>query len=315
MPKMYYFNGVELPALPEYDKTEYPYAWITEYRNPQTDKTIYYIFNVASEVYPHKFEISSYGGWLSAYTPDGIKGDKLQYDPAKHDDWYTTGEFLKFPDGFNGMLVAEGGHIEPLDEWLKEYIPIWSNFDILDTDGSVYFTKCDDPVPVEDEDDGVQLYSWLIGFLIGLIQKPALTFDAPPAQDPVAYLYNGVRLPDISKVLSDKNSYACIVYDPSNGRYHLYFGEVMGVRYPEYDAPGTAIWDYIIFGDFAGDAYATQYRLFPGASEWTLFTETASGIILSDSTSDRNMVWANYDILNEDGSVYMAASDPIPVYE
>ena len=25
--------------------------------------------------------------------------------------------------------------------------------------------------------------------------------------------------------------------------------------------------------------------------------------------------WANYDILNEDGSIYLSASDPIPIYE
>lgn len=313
MPKMYYFNGVELPALPEYDKTEYPYAWITEYRNPQTDKTIYYIFNVASEVYPHKFEISSYGGWLSAYTPDGIKGDKLQYDPTKHDDWYTTGEFLKFPDGFNGMLVAEGGHIEPLDEWLREYIPIWSNFDILDTDGSVYFTKCDDPVPVEDEDDGVQLYSWLIGFLIGLIQKPTLTFDAPPAQDPVAYLYNGVRLPKLPEWDREKYPYAKMAKKMIFGTWKDTLAVFLDIKTdltPKSFALPAITWysennEWVQFREYTEDDY-------DGTSVNGIY-QSADGTLYA--AFDFNPYWSNHDILNSDGSVYLSASDPIPVYE
>jgi hypothetical protein len=31
--------------------------------------------------------------------------------------------------------------------------------------------------------------------------------------------------------------------------------------------------------------------------------------------SAESFIWVNYDILNTDGSVYLAATDPIPIYE
>ena len=45
---------------------------------------------------------------------------------------------------------------------------------------------------------------------------------------------------------------------------------------------------------------------FPNFEE---IVETEDGIFAN------YQIWANYDILNEDGTLYLAATDPIPVYE
>lgn len=152
-------------------------------------------------------------------------------------------------------------------------------------------------------------HSFLVGLSLGLAGKP---LPLAESKEPIAYLYNGVQLPDINKVMLDKNLPACITLNLGSGNYHLWFGAI-GTRYPEY-AAASATWDYIQFYDLAQGNKATHYRLFPDASEWTYFAESA-GIILSGSSSGHAMIWSNYDILNEDGSLYFAASDPIPVYE
>ena len=59
------------------------------------------------------------------------------------------------------------------------------------------------------------------------------------------------------------------------------------------------------------------YRYSPsnGDTEFSLKGEYSGGTANKVTyPSSEDAFWTNHDILNEDGSVYLAASDPIPVY-
>lgn len=123
------------------------------------------------------------------------------------------------------------------------------------------------------------------------------------ARVPVAYLYNGVRLPDIYKVYTPEiqktHPYVFIYLDGYTGYYWLW-----AFTKPIYRVNITGLLAY------PDGAVAIRWVLYTDETEWGHKIENAqSGLFTASS------LWANFDVLNEDGTVYLAASDPIPVYE
>lgn len=115
-------------------------------------------------------------------------------------------------------------------------------------------------------------------------------------------LYNGVELPDINTVWTDKETYpyAVIVKRLIARMYYLYFSQ---------NAPTVTNSVISITGD---SLYYHTY--ISGGTEW------AGGSSVSDvswelgtAMNDSQVKWSNHDILNTDGTVYLAASDPIPL--
>lgn len=106
--------------------------------------------------------------------------------------------------------------------------------------------------------------------------------------EPVAYLYNGVRLPDISTVW-DKTAYPyAMITNPSDtSTYNL-------VLTPS----SITVTEDGVGGSWSGK----RYKIVDGV--WTSVTGMGSGIV----------IWANYDVYNRNGTLYLAATDPIPVY-
>ena len=116
--------------------------------------------------------------------------------------------------------------------------------------------------------------------------------DVPddPAGDPVAYLYNGVKLPPLPEWDREVYPYAVIVQNNSDSEIYSFMVD---------DEPFTV-----------GAAGDTE-RLFPGASykhndgEWV----SASGQI------NCKAIWTNTDLYTTDGALSLERSDPVPVYE
>lgn len=111
------YNGVELPSLPEWDKKVYPYAYIT--------KSFTWVLWLSSK------PVYSNNGQLITSAALNILRWYCRIDTT--DDWYG-------PDGPDEYAEGAGcgGH------------PIWTNTDIINTDGSVYLAASD-PVPVGGE--------------------------------------------------------------------------------------------------------------------------------------------------------------------
>lgn len=134
--------------------------------------------------------------------------------------------------------------------------------------------------------------SWRVGFELGLA---GFSFPYSKPRKPTAYLYNGIRLPALPEW--DRGVYPFAFIETTFGLYYL---RVLA-------NPLTPDGEYFRFttpGLVAGAAIDTVNGGYSGWGEWSEVTENT-----------RTPIWSNYDVLNEDGTVFLAASDPVPVYE
>ena len=258
------YNGVSLPALPEWDKGAFPYAYIA-----QNIGVTAYILTVAAE--------------RPVYGPDpedGSVGSVYHYG--------RSASYLVHEGAW--LLMVEAEELVHVREDVGKVI--WTNTDILRPDGSVYLAA---------ESSGAD--SFLAGLALGLCGKP-LPFVQ---KEPVAYLYNGVRLPALPEW--DKTTYPyALLRHFHGGNASTYWLELFSVAPAFYaDSYGIIAFRYV-------SQAKIQYKLADG--EWVHnWTGTTSGG--SYSLEDNAIIWTNFDIKNTDsGSVYYPKSpDPVPVYE
>ena len=211
-------------------------------------------------------------------------------------------------------LPQENANLYSEDSGSGGLTPIWSNFDIIAEDGSV-FLAASDPVEVK----GFDLRSFLTGLALGLSGKPL-----PLAKkEPIAYLYNGVRLPKLPEWDRVAYPYAAIYtyhgkHEPYNPIYRLVLS----------DSPFKIIYANSGLGYFytAIKCYGNYiaYWKIKTADDWSGDGSGADGMSFSLDDETGAVIWANTDIFYADdysadetlaGTLYLAASEPIPVYE
>lgn len=132
--------------------------------------------------------------------------------------------------------------------------------------------------------------------------------------EPVAYLYNGVRLPKLPEWDKSKYPYVFIFYNDVQNLYVLRFG-TENVEY--------GYFLYTITADMK-EVYEWGWKLPEGAEYANCTYKEANSDNWSEIKEygqeyfphvDLPIVWTANDILNvEDGTVYAKATDPIPVY-
>lgn len=106
------------------------------------------------------------------------------------------------------------------------------------------------------------------------------------------YLYNGVELPDINTVWASKPKYKyATIFATSGLNIEVFFSN------NPYDSESTIAMPYC-FSYLRGNAWSN-----PESSNGTRFIDM------------NEAVWASYDILNADGSIYLSSSDPVPATE
>ena len=135
--------------------------------------------------------------------------------------------------------------------------------------------------------------SMTLGFLVG---RQIAGQRKTAEKVPIAYLYNGVQLPPLPEW--DTEAYPYVFY--TNGFMGIGAGItcISGMEY--YDNNGSYSFHY---------TGAIKYNVKDnGWGEPTVYSDTKSCAISA-------VKWANFDVLNSDGSVYLEATDPIPVYE
>ena len=142
-----------------------------------------------------------------------------------------------------------------------------------------------------------KMRSSVMGLILGQFSSPL-----PEVQkEPVAYLYNGMRLPKLPEW--DRGSYP-FAYISNGflgiGRSYVYF---KNVEYGKTDGGNHCI---IV------PAGTGMYGLYSNG-QWKEPTVTTEDDFMP--VPDSILIWANFDVLNEDGSVFLTASEPIPVYE
>ena len=171
----------------------------------------------------------------------------------------------------------------------------------------IYVKNIYDFIEAYQEPVDFDLKSWLTGFALGLAGKPlpfSLVEPDAPVEEPVAYLYNGVRLIPLPEW--DKDAYPYAVIDKaimSSYRLHLFDH----LPHAENTENG-----YTRYGPMDGSVYIYKGVAKEGSeSGWSMNAayEDIDGITTS------KVLWTNFDLLYADGKVCCAKSDPVPVYE
>ena len=287
----YKYNGVSLPGMPsEVDTGVYPRLFIVQ--NKSTE--LYNLICTKSNVYA-----------VEDYGTVGVNGIVLYPEPNSGRGFSCSASSFAwsvYADLDAALSPSETTILTFTDD---KYRFVWTNTDIADNEGVVHY-EASEPVPMFD------LKAWLTGFALGLAGKPLpLSMEK---REPVAYLYNGVQHPDIDSVWVDKVTYPHAVITAIFRDNTVYYLWLISKQTSIYGESGNEVW-----GVQEGDASCTVYRS-KAQGAWeaaNLFTDGANtrddfgGYYISGITP----IWTSHDILNADGTLYLAASEPVPVYE
>jgi hypothetical protein len=163
-------------------------------------------------------------------------------------------------------------------------------------DGAVYPTKIVYNNGEEPTSPTLDPTSLLMGWLVGESVKAMLSKQ----KEPVAYLYNGVRLPALPEWDKSKYPYAYLLNLP--GGYYCYVQ----------DKPGYSKNDGRIYTAIGTNM--REYELTNG--KWEFTADILWDIEEKYSFYESNLfIWVSSDIFDTDGTVCFTASEPIPVYE
>ena len=188
---------------------------------------------------------------------------------------------------------------------------IWSNHDFLNEDGSVYLAASD-PIPVVEPCDKNAL---LLGCRVGQLIKGM----RGKVKEPVAFLYgpDKVRLPKIPEVEGFEFVYIYVSY----GQYTLMIS-TQELEYRSWKDIGNSYYLYPVNMPLTEEltvkhAYLDAEEAESGTWEFTWSKTYEAGYDMVNEQSGFGIpFWANTTVMNhEDGSIYLAASDPVPVYE
>lgn len=154
-------------------------------------------------------------------------------------------------------------------------------------------------------------YSYTLGYLMGVCAPPLKL----PDKQPTAYSYNGVVLPKLPEWDKTVYPYAVIVYFPVEDTAWLWVSVADGYYKDDYDAGSQGIWEVIsvpensYYGRFdytTTDSFELKY----------IDRKNVTGaLFVGNDDGSSYLLWSNYDVMDESGGLYLAKSDPIPVYE
>lgn len=129
----YLYNGIKLPALVNWDKDLLPYATMYWHTISET-----YLVYYHSTKWIRKMIVKTYKHFPE--TPGLICG-RLQLDPKKDVNWSVV-----------GGKVSESWGDQNSESWdLDTFVPVWTNYDSLNEDGTLYFAGSE-PVPAYIDD-------------------------------------------------------------------------------------------------------------------------------------------------------------------
>ena len=128
--------------------------------------------------------------------------------------------------------------------------------------------------------------------------EPEPVYTAAPKTQLMSF--NGVRLPALPYIDTEAYPYVIIGRESSGDNYRL---EAMGDKV--YISSSGMVWRYEY-----GDILSTNAYM--DGVGWSYLHKYSDDLLYSTIVE---VAWANFDVLNEDGSVYLAASEPVPVYE
>lgn len=266
----YLYNGVELPALPEYDKNTYPYAYI-----------------------------------IPELSGDGFELATLSN--RKTTPYKNTCLFHKEIDTGLRWVVQDGAWVTTSFYGVRNTPVIWSNTDIYykdnveDVGGTIYLAASE-PVPVPDEPESVLVWKKHDAYAIKAEAAHASVYL--PASDPVPvddrpnwYQYNGRELPALPEWDKEKYPYAIIGTD---WLLDVLFFSSVPLSHIDY-ATDTEYPRYRLHATDNGSMIA--YTLPWLESKWQRYETadksfSASEVVYEPVARGDIVYWANYDVPN-----------------
>lgn len=156
----YLYNGIELPALPEWDKTVYPYAVI--YKNLKNEEQFGTRFKVLTQPVAYQEYNILFVNGLNGKTY-GIHETGGTYEAI--DYILSDGEWVKDPDDYTIRMDIEVISSSASYAGVKGEM-LWSNYDINNLiDGGIYLAASE-PVPVGGGAD-IEPRAFMAGWLAG----------------------------------------------------------------------------------------------------------------------------------------------------
>ena len=153
--------------------------------------------------------------------------------------------------------------------------------------------------------------SFRMGMGIGLASKPL-----PLAKkEPIAYLYNGVRLPKLPEW--DREVYPYAYIQTAYGDTYLFVSDVSLELRSYNPAYGYAFTH--MNGTTYGDFNFVRYELNDSGDAWGDKYE-AENVYFAPGSYDKGAVWCNTDLYRYDkdtgeATLVQTASEPVPVYK
>lgn len=124
------------------------------------------------------------------------------------------------------------------------------------------------------------------------------------------YLYNGVRLPKLPEWDKSKYPYALIIHYPYNDGTSYSILNVFSKPFSAIDL--TEKYGYVSVQVVEDGGTYLEWAFTSGTdTQW----RTANSPVTSDTWESRTtkVQWTNTDILEPDGTLHLAASEPVPV--
>lgn len=306
----YLYNGTEHPALPQWDRSAYPYAMLCG------DATFYQLW-VSDQ--PFRVHLVSTIVFVDFHA--GTTFNHYYREASWSEEWVIGGEFT----------TAESDRSSFADSPL-----IWANFELLNSDGSSVILSPSNPMDAETGEEihmmvstetepepiaisAVDPLSMLLGWRVGNAVRNMR--DAPKHGEPVAYRYNDVELPPIPNYDTVKYPYVLLVHDPQSepGEYYMYG---FGANAYYLDMTNT-LTGGLYFGGTPNNSYtdpddvAYIFKAYSKSylGEYRWYT-VSYGTNHSCGPLDEPgyLIWSNFDV-EYNGVLYMKASEPVPVYK
>lgn len=287
----YLYNGHRAPGLPVYDPGDLPYGLIV---SANADNTALILMLCVNRPY--------YGTNPEDSSKTGVynTGRMLVYTCTDTDEAWTFSTETENPLTANDD--DPGGGV------------LWTLEDILKSDGSVWMAGTQ-PVPERVSEAWVR--SFQEGLALGLTGNP-LPYTG--TAEPVAFLYNGARLPKLPVVEGYDHAYLCKIWTTGYEVAHLFLtAEPLGITNPK---------GYITSANVRIDCKSFECNLETGTA-WeddsrTFFMYQLTFEPFWANTSMEEYLWvkdvettgsSENDVYTLSGEIGLYKSQPVPVYE
>lgn len=293
----YLYNGVELPELPEWDKEAFPYAYIKS-------SSASISWSVGAHLLCAKAPVLVFDT-DSGYPIFNADVDCIQcYAPFETMVWESFSATHRLQDSRFGGLF-------------------WSNFDIYTTDGTLYLAASD-PIPVVTAPtlDPLWLYmGWKAGNWVARqrgmrVEQPSTGIydDTWPIEWNTLDVANNLRIPaETCQIYSyNGHEFGKPNIEPGYGDYHIIIKCDYGYKYLCLDQPLVYVKEDGEYAKTEG-VYITTFICTTGEFSFDYHDDNIGPDNLKVLWG--NVIWTNTDISDADGTVRMAATEPVYVRE